>query len=93
MKNVSASVGFIINFMASRSCVARKLNRLVPKLPRKAEKYKISSYLSCKFSTDDLKLDSGGVEMFSGSTLVTIRPYKDNVMFLMFCSDKKKMDS
>lgn len=93
MKNVSASVGFIINFMASRSCVARKLNRLVPKLPRKAEKYKISSYLSCKFSTDALKLHSGGIETFSGSTLVSIRPYKDNDMFLLFCSDKKKMDT
>jgi len=40
MKKVSESVGFIIHFMASRSCVAGKLKRVVPKLPRKQKNTK-----------------------------------------------------
>lgn len=94
MKKVSASVGLIINFMASRSCVDGKLKSFVPKLPRKTEKYKIYSFLSShKFSINAARLHSGGIEIFSGSTLVSSRSDKDSDMFLPFCSDKKKIDN
>lgn len=80
--------------MASRSCVDGKLKSFVPKLPKKAEKYKIFSYLSsCKFSINATRLNSGGVETSSGSTLLSSRSDKDSDMFFLFCSDKKKIDN
>lgn len=68
MKKVSASVGFIINFTASRSWAEGKLKSFVPKLLRKEKKYKIYFYLSsCKFLVSAGRLHSGGVETFSRS--------------------------
>lgn len=63
-KKVSASVGFIINFMASRSWAEGKLKSFVPKLLRK--KYKIYFYLaSWKFLVSAGRLHSDGAEIFS----------------------------
>lgn len=65
MKKVSASVGFIIDFTATRSWVEGKLKSFVPELLGK-KKYKIYFYLSsCKFLVSADRLHSDGVETFS----------------------------
>lgn len=74
MKKVSESVGFIIHFMASRSCVAGLFQNYQES--RKIQNLFLTSH---KFTINAARLHVAGVETFLGSSSVSIGPHKDNV--------------
>lgn len=90
MKKMSASVGFIINFTASRSSAEGKLKSFVPKLPRKEKNTKYYFYLSsCKFLVSAGRLYSGSVETFKDLQKIADLT---KIVICFFCSTQTRKD-